>query len=178
MFGFPALNANASPFVPIKKPQKVQWGTIGEEKKKIKELESEIDRIQKELVMKETYIDDLRKIIDKLEISYKSIHEENNNLKISNNAYTAANELIKKEKEDFINTQGTKYNQTINMINKLWCEQIINALLKNAFYGIYHPEIMMIKHEVVNNNNFNVFQRIIEIVSSGIPYSPFITTFK
>ncbi len=169
-----ALNANASPYVPVKK---AQWGAIGEEKKKIQELQTEIDLIKKELAMKETYISDLGKIINKLEAVYKSLHEENKSLKISSDACAAANQLMKKENEDLINTQGTKYNQTVNMINRLWCEQIINALLKNAFYGIYHPEIMMIKHEITNNN-FSMFQRIIEIVSSGVPYAPFIPTFK
>ncbi len=171
----PSLNANASPYVPVKK---AQWGAIGEEKKKIQELQTEIDRIKNELSMKDTYISDLGKMMNKLEAAYKSLHEENKTIKLSNEAFTAANELIKKEKENIVNEHSTKYNHTINAINKLWCEQIVTALLKNAFYGIYHPEIMMIKNEITNNNNLSVFQRIIEIISSGIPYSPFMPTFK
>lgn len=171
----PSLNANASPYVPVKK---AQWGAIGEEKKKIHELQTEIDLIKNNLAMKETYISDIGKMINKLEAAYKSLHEENKTIKLSNDNLVATNELIKKEKENLVNEQSIKYNHAINNINKQWCEQIVNALLKNAFYVIYHPEIMMIKHEITNNNNLSIFQRIIEIVSSGVPYSPFIPTFK
>ena len=99
MSAFPlALNVNASPYVPPMK--RGQFGAIGEEKKKIQELQTEIDLIKNNLAMKETYISDIGKMINKLEAAYKSLYEENKMLKVSNDEFIAANELIKKEKEE------------------------------------------------------------------------------
>lgn len=175
MSAFPlALNVNASPYVPPMK--RGQFGAIGEEKKKIQELQTEIDLIKKELAMKETYISDIGKMINKLEAAYKSLHEENTTLKVSNEALTLTNTKLTKEKEEIINTN----NNTIGIINKLWCEQLVNAMLKNAFFTLYHPEIMMIKNETVNNN-FNLFQqkiaRLFEIIATGMPFAPFMSTY-
>jgi chromosome segregation ATPase len=126
------LNANAHPFVPVKQLKPVQWGAIGSEKKKIKELEDEIEKIKKELVSHTTHIASLNKIIESFETSYKSLHEENNRLKISNDAYKHKNIQLEQEK-DAINIQNT---QSAFTLSKLWSEQIINAMLKNAFFAV------------------------------------------
>ncbi len=171
------LNANAHPFVPVKQLKPVQWGAIGSEKKKIKELEDEIEQIKKEVASHKEHISSLNKIIETFETSYKSLHEENNCLKISNDGYKHKNVQLEKEK-DTINTQQT---QSIFTLNKLWSEQIINAMLKNTFFTLYHPEIMLIKNEITNNN-VNLFPqqiiRIFEILSIGVPFSPFMPVFN
>jgi len=168
-----ALNVNASPYVPVKK---AQWGAIGEEKKKIHELQTEIDRIKNNLAIKETYISDIGNMINKLEAAYKSLCEENKMLKVSNDEFIATNELIKKEKEDIMHKQ----HNSIVVVNKLWCEQLVNGMLKNSFFTLYHPEIMMIKNETVNNN-FNLFPqkiaRLFEIIATGMPFAPFMSTY-
>ena len=170
-----ALNANATPYVPPMK--RGQFGAIGEEKKKIHELEKEIERLNQELTKHKTHTDSLCKMIKNFEGVYTSLHEENVTLKATNEGLTLTNTKLTKEKEEIINTN----NNTIGIINKLWCEQLVNAMLKNAFFTLYHPEIMMIKNETVNNN-FNLFQqkvaRLFDIISTGVPFAPFMTTYK
>lgn len=171
MSHIPSLNVNAVPFVPVKNMKPPQFGAIGNEKKKIAESEKKIAALEDQVKQSIYHIDGLRKTLNSLEMSYNSVQEENTKLK---KCIDTLNGQFMKEKEDMIKQK----NDTVSMISKMWCEQIVNSMLKNAFFGIHHPEIMMIKNEILNNNT-NMSQQIIvrlfEIIGNVVPFSPFMS---
>ena len=170
-----ALNASAPPYVPVKK---CQFGSIGEEKKKIQELEEKNEKLTKELSVLSSLLDNMCKSLEINENKNKILMDNNKSLesmivtmKISVEAFTLANEELTREKEELIK----KTNHQMNTISNLWCQQTIMAMLKNKCFMIYHSELMLMRNELVNNNNAvlqKIIKRTFELITLIMPFSP------